>query len=50
VKGSDWRARGLPAEQVAICAEHGIGIVYLDTVLDSSSRILQDYSAHQGQR
>ena len=50
VKGSDWRERGLPAEQIAICAEHGIGIVYLDTVLDSSSRILQEYSAHQGQR
>ena len=50
VKGSDWRERGLPAEQVAICTEHGVGIVYLDTVLDSSSRILQDYSAHQGQR
>jgi len=50
VKGSDWRERGLPAEQIAICAEHGIEIVYLDTVLDSSSRILRDYSAQQGQR
>jgi hypothetical protein len=45
VKGSDWRARGLPAEQVAICREHGIEIVYLDTVLDSSSRILKEYCA-----
>ena len=43
VKGSDWRQRGLPAQQIAICEEHGIGIVYLDTVLDSSSRILKDY-------
>lgn len=50
VKGSDWRERGLPAEQIAICAEHGIEIVYLDTVLDSSSRILRDYSAQQDQR
>ena len=42
VKGKDWDGR-LPAEQVRICAEHGIGIVYLDTVLDSSSRILERF-------
>ena len=42
VKGRDWDGR-LPAEQVRICAEHGIGIVYLDTVLDSSSRILERF-------
>jgi cytidyltransferase-like protein len=40
VKGRDWEGR-LPPEQVRICAEHGITIVYLDTVLDSSSRILE---------
>ena len=49
VKGSDWRGR-LPAEQVRICGEYGIEIVYLDTVLDSSSRILKDYCAEQGGR
>lgn len=48
VKGKDWDGR-LPAEQVAICAEHGIGIVYLDTVLDSSSRILEQYALQQNQ-
>jgi cytidyltransferase-like protein len=42
VKGKDWDGR-LPPEQVRICAEHGIGIVYLDTVLDSSSRILEKF-------
>ncbi|MGE0391953.1 MAG: adenylyltransferase/cytidyltransferase family protein [Vicinamibacterales bacterium] len=42
VKGRDWDGR-LPAEQVRICAEHNIGIVYLDTVLDSSSRILERF-------
>jgi len=47
VKGSDWRERGLPPEQDVICREHGIGIVYLDTVLDSSSRLLKDYCAPQ---
>ena len=50
VKGSDWRARGLPPEQIDICREFGIEIVYLDTVLDSSSRILRNYCAEeQGQ-
>jgi cytidyltransferase-like protein len=47
VKGSDWRERGLPPEQSVICQEHGIGIVYLDTVLDSSSRLLKDYCQDQ---
>jgi cytidyltransferase-like protein len=42
VKGKDWEGR-LPPDQVRICAEHGIGIVYLDTVLDSSSRILEQF-------
>lgn len=46
VKGKDWDGR-LPAEQVAICREHGIGIVYLDTVLDSSSRLLQQFALQQ---
>jgi cytidyltransferase-like protein len=40
VKGKDWEGR-LPAEQVRICAEQDIGVVYLDTVLDSSTRILE---------
>ena len=51
VKGKDWDGR-LPPEQVTICGEHGIEIVYLDTVLYSSSRILEQYSLQQnpGQR
>jgi hypothetical protein len=28
---------------VRICADYGIGVVYLDTVLDSSSRILEQF-------
>src|SRR5262245_7699148 len=48
VKGKDWSGR-LPPEQVIICREHGIEIVYLDTVLDSSSRLLQQF-ALQNQR
>lgn len=43
VKGRDWESR-LPPAQAVICAEHGIEIVYLDTVLESSSRLLQQYA------
>jgi cytidyltransferase-like protein len=50
VKGSDWRARALPPEQDVICREHGIEIVYLDTVLDSSTRLLRNYCAQQDTR
>ena len=50
VKGSDWRARGLPPEQAVICREHDIEIVYLDTVLESSSRLLQQYADQDKQR
>ena len=49
VKGRDWTGR-LPPEQVSICRDHGIEIVYLDTVLDSSSRLLKDYCQRQHQR
>ena len=49
VKGKDWDGR-LPEEQVRICAEHGIEVVYLDTVMDSSSRILKTYTEQQIQR
>jgi cytidyltransferase-like protein len=48
VKGRDWIGR-LPPDQVTICAEHGIEVVYLDTVLDSSSRILRQFSEQQNQ-
>ena len=46
VKGRDWDGR-LPPEQVAICSDHGIEVVYLDTVLESSSRILQQFALEQ---
>jgi len=49
VKGKDWNGR-LPAGQVAICEEYGIGIVYLDTVLDSSSRILEQFAQQSQSR
>jgi cytidyltransferase-like protein len=49
VKGKDWDGR-LPAEQVTICRELGIEVVYLDTVIDSSTRILNDVIKQLSQR
>ena len=49
IKGQDWRGR-LPEEQIRICREHGIEIVYLDTVVDSSTRLLQQFALQQNQR
>jgi len=49
VKGKDWDGR-LPPEQVKICRELGIEVVYLDTVFDSSTRILNDIIKQLSQR
>ena len=49
VKGKDWEGR-LPLRQVEICRDYGIEVVYLDTVIDSSSRILTAYTEQQNQR
>ncbi len=43
VKGDDWEGR-LPEEELAVCAEHGIEIVYLTTVTQSSSAILRRFA------
>ncbi|HEY7603038.1 MAG TPA: hypothetical protein VH760_02165 [Gaiellaceae bacterium] len=45
-KGTDWRGR-LPEVEQAACAELGIEVVYLDTVLDSSTAILERYARRQ---
>ena len=34
---------GLPSEELAVCASRGIEVIYLDTVLDSSTRLLERY-------
>lgn len=47
VKGQDWEGR-LPAEQAEICDRNGTEIVFLDTVLGSSTRILNDYLEREG--
>jgi len=40
IKGSDWTGR-LPRQQVDICDSLGIRIVFLDTVSESSTRLLR---------
>ncbi len=42
VKGADWRGR-LPGEEMRLCAELEIEIVYVDCPRDSSTRILQTF-------
>lgn len=42
VKGKEWKGH-LPDEEIQVCQRFGIEIVYTDTNLDSSSRILSDY-------
>lgn len=41
-KGADWRGR-LPEDELAICEELGLEPVFLDTVRNSSTRIIEDY-------
>ena len=48
VKGSDWRDR-LPEGEMDACREHGIEVVYLDTVTNSSSALLKSWQAAGGQ-
>lgn len=41
-KGADWEGR-LPEPESSLCAQLGIEIVYLDTVTNSSTRLLGAY-------
>ena len=44
-KGSDWKARGgIPREEQSICDRLGIEVVYLDTVLNSSTQLVRRLS------
>jgi cytidyltransferase-like protein len=40
VKGADWRDR-LPKEELEVCAREGVEIVFLETVIDSSTDVLR---------
>jgi cytidyltransferase-like protein len=48
-KGADWRDR-LPEAELALCAERGIEVVYLDTVVESSTAILNRYAGRDRAR
>ena len=41
VKGADWKGR-LPAVEQRVCSEHGIEVIYTDTVTNSSSALVGD--------
>jgi cytidyltransferase-like protein len=45
-KGADWDGR-LPDDEIEICREAGIELVFLDTVRNSSTRLLRDVLARQ---
>ena len=46
-KGADWEGR-LPEGELAVCAEHGVEIVFLDTVVDSSTDVLRRFRERGG--
>ena len=49
VKGNDWLARGgIPEKEMKVCQELGIKVVYLDTVLNSSSALLDAWQKFDG--
>jgi cytidyltransferase-like protein len=48
-KGADWRGR-LPAEELRICAELAIEVIFLETVTNSSTAILQHYEQRRAGR
>jgi hypothetical protein len=45
IKGNDWVTRGgVPEVEAAVCMEFGIEVVYLPTVTNSSSKILNEWT------
>jgi cytidyltransferase-like protein len=49
VKGDDWRGR-LPSEETAVCDRYGIEVAFVETVIDSSTRILERYVSSRESR
>jgi cytidyltransferase-like protein len=42
VKGADWRGQ-LPEDEIAICEKFGVKLLFLETVHNSSTKILENY-------
>ena len=50
IKGREWEEKGLPPDQVTICSELGIGIVFCaDHVASSTGRLLRAGNVFRGQ-
>jgi len=48
IKGADWLARGgIPSKEKDFCNERGIEVMYLETVTNSSSRLLAEWSTNR---
>ena len=46
IKGNDWLTRGgVPEIEESLCRNLGIEILYLQTVTNSSSKLLQNWTA-----
>ena len=46
IKGNDWLTRGgIPEIEASLCRNLGIEILYLQTVTNSSSKLLQNWTA-----
>jgi FAD synthetase len=43
IKGNDWLNRGIEKKEKEICSQFNIKILFLDSVIDSSSKILEEY-------
>jgi cytidyltransferase-like protein len=43
VKGADWKLRGLPPEELEVCRKNNIDVVFLDTMLDSSTGLTRKF-------
>ena len=51
IKGNDWIERGgIPQVEAEVCRKHGIEVVYLQTVTNSSSQILARWSEENGKK
>lgn len=44
IKGLDWKTTGLPQAEQETCKRFGIEIAYLDTNIDSSTNIVQNFT------
>ena len=44
VKGKDWLEKGIYQDEKEVCIKYNIEIVYLNTVIDSSTEILENFN------